>query len=41
MQFIIGLIFGIIISTIGFGGVAHVADKGVQVIKEQTKEIVK
>jgi hypothetical protein len=41
MQFIIGLIFGIVVSTIGFSGVAHIADKGVNAVKEQSREIAR
>jgi len=34
MQFVVGIIFGIIVSTIGFSGVAHILDKAVGVTKE-------
>lgn len=39
MQFIIGIVFGIIISTIGFSGVARVLDKSVDTIKQTSQQI--
>ena len=39
MQFIIGIIFGIVISTIGFSGVAKVLDKSVDTIKQTSQQI--
>ena len=39
MQFIIGIIFGIVISTIGFSGVARVLDKSVDTIKQTSHQI--
>ena len=39
MQFIIGTIFGIVISTIGFSGVARVLDKSVDTIKQTSQQI--
>jgi hypothetical protein len=38
MQFIIGIILGIVISTIGFSGLAHIADSGVDKVKQVAKE---
>ena len=38
MQLIIGFILGIVVSTIGFSGVAYYADQGVSKIKEITTE---
>lgn len=37
-NFILGTIFGIIISTIGFGGVARLLDSGVNKVKQVTIE---
>lgn len=39
MQLIVGIVIGIIISTIGFTGVASYLDKGVAVIKDATQEV--
>lgn len=41
MNFIYGVIFGIVIATVGFSGIAKMADKGVDKIKEVTVEQVK
>jgi len=37
-NFIVGTIFGIIVSTIGFAGVAKVLDKAVDVTKQQAEK---
>lgn len=39
--FIIGTIFGIVIATVGFGGVAKLLDNGVNKVKEVSQEQVK
>ena len=39
MQFIIGIIFGIVIATVGFSGIANMMDHGVNGIKYQAKEL--
>lgn len=41
MNFIAGVIVGIVIATVGFSGIARMADKGVDKIKEVTQEQVK
>jgi hypothetical protein len=41
MNFIAGVIVGIVIATVGFSGIAKMADKGVDKIKEVTIEQVK
>jgi hypothetical protein len=41
MQFIIGVIVGIVIATVGFGGVAKMADKGVDATKAVVKDVAK
>jgi hypothetical protein len=40
-NFIVGTIFGIIVSTIGFAGVAKVLDKAVDVTKTQAEKVAK
>jgi hypothetical protein len=40
MNFIAGVIVGIVIATVGFSGIAKMADKGVDTIKEVTIEQV-
>ncbi len=39
MQFIIGIIVGIVIATVGFSGVARMMDRGVDAVKNQAQEI--
>jgi hypothetical protein len=39
--FIIGTIFGIVIATVGFTGVARMLDNGVNKVKTESKELAK
>ena len=41
INFIAGVIVGIVIATVGFSGITKMADKGVDKIKEVTVEQVK
>lgn len=41
MNFIAGFIVGIVVATVGFSGIAKMADKGVDKVKEVTMEQVK
>lgn len=34
-----GIVIGIVISTVGFSGIAQLLDRGVQTIQTQTKEL--
>jgi hypothetical protein len=40
-KLLIGFIFGIVVSTVGFSGIAKMADNGVNKVKEVTQEQVK
>jgi len=40
-NFIFGVITGIVISTVGFSGIAHVADAGVAKVQSVAKEATK
>jgi hypothetical protein len=40
-KFLVGFIFGIVVSTVGFSGIAKMADNGVNKVKEVTQEQVK
>ena len=40
MQFIVGVIFGIIVSSIGFSCVATVLDKAIGITRDQSVKIV-
>lgn len=39
--FIIGTIFGLVLATVGFGGIARMLDKGVDSVKTQSQEMAK
>lgn len=39
MQFIIGVVVGIVVATVGLTGIAEMADKGVQKVQETVKEV--
>lgn len=41
INFILGVILGIVVATVGFSGIAGLADKGVDKVKEVTIEKVK
>jgi hypothetical protein len=41
MQFIIGVVVGIIIATVGLTGIAQMADKGVSKMQETVKEVAR
>jgi len=38
---LVGFILGVVVSTVGFSGIAKMADKGVDKVKEVTQEQVK
>jgi hypothetical protein len=38
-NFVIGTIFGIVVATVGFTGIARVMDKAVNVTKDQAKDL--
>ena len=40
-KFILGFVLGIIVATVGFGGVARILDRGVTEIQTQSKELAK
>ena len=39
--FILGTIFGLVLATVGFGGIAKMLDKGVDTVKTQSTELAK
>jgi hypothetical protein len=39
--FIIGTVFGLVLATVGFSGIAKIMDKGVDTIKTQSTEMAK
>ena len=40
-KFIAGLIFGLILATVGFSGIARMLDKCVDTVKTQSQEMAK
>jgi hypothetical protein len=38
-KILVGIVIGIVIATIGFGGIARMLDRGVQTIQQQSKEL--
>ena len=40
-KLIVGFVLGVVVSTIGFTGLARVADRGVEHLKETSQEVVK
>jgi len=39
--FIIGFVLGLVVATVGFGGVARILDKGISTVKTQSQELAK
>ena len=40
-SFIMGTVFGLILATVGFSGIARIMDKGVETVKIQSQELAK
>jgi hypothetical protein len=40
-MFVIGTVFGLILATVGFSGIAKILDKGVETVKTQSQELAK
>ena len=40
-NFILGGIFGLILATVGFSGIARMLDKGIVTVKSQSQEMAK
>ena len=39
--FIIGTVFGLVLATVGFSGIAKILDKGVDTVKTHSQEMAK
>lgn len=39
--FIAGTVFGLVLATVGFSGIARMLDKGVEQVKTQSQEMAK
>ena len=40
-SFIAGAIFGLVLATVGFGGITKMLDKGIDTVKTQSTELAK
>jgi hypothetical protein len=40
-MFLIGTVFGLVLATVGFSGIARMLDKGVDTVKSQSQEMAK
>lgn len=40
-SFILGTVFGLILATVGFSGIAKMLDKGVETVKTQSQGLAK
>ena len=38
-KFLVGFVAGLVVATVGFSGMARIADSGVQTIQQTTKEL--
>jgi len=38
-KLLIGFVLGVVVATVGFGGITKVLDRGVQTIQQQSKEL--
>jgi hypothetical protein len=39
--FFLGTVFGLVLATVGFSGLAHMVDKGIETVKVQSQELAK
>ena len=39
IKFVVGFVVGVTVATVGFSGIARIADSGVQTIQQTTKEL--
>jgi hypothetical protein len=40
-KLIIGFVLGLVVATVGFGGIARMLDKGIETVKTQSQEMAK
>jgi len=40
-NFVIGTVFGLILATVGFSGIARMLDNGIDTVKTQSQELAK
>ena len=39
--FLLGMVFGLVLATVGFSGITRMLDKGVDTVKTQSQELAK
>jgi hypothetical protein len=39
--FIVGTVFGLVLATVGFSGIAKIMDRGIDTVKTQSQEMAK
>jgi hypothetical protein len=39
IRFVAGFVLGIVVASVGFGGIARMLDRGVETIQNQSKEL--
>jgi hypothetical protein len=39
--FLLGIVFGLVLATVGFSGITRMLDKGVDTVKTQSQELAK
>ena len=40
-KILIGFVLGIVVATVGFGGIARMLDRGVETVKTQSQDLAK
>jgi hypothetical protein len=40
-KLIVGFVLGLVVATVGFGGIARMLDKGIETVKTQSQEMAK
>jgi hypothetical protein len=40
-SFILGTIFGLVLATVGFSGIARILDRGIDTVKTQSEQMAK
>ena len=40
-SFILGTIFGLVLATVGFSGIAKILDRGIDTVKTQSEQLAK
>jgi uncharacterized membrane protein YtjA (UPF0391 family) len=41
IKFVVGFVLGLVVATVGFSGIARIADSGVQTIQKSAEELAR